>query len=59
MVEDVTALLAREFGKEQVAEVTAVVERFFEQEWKQRGDQPKKPERAFDTATRPSRKHLH
>ena len=59
MVEDVTALLAREFGKEQVAEVTAVVERFFEQEWKQRGDEPKKPERAFETATRPSRKHLH
>jgi uncharacterized protein DUF6806 len=59
MVEDVTALLARQFGKAEVAEVIALVDRFFEQEWKQRAAEDKKPERAFETATRPSRKHLH
>jgi hypothetical protein len=59
MVEDVSALLARQFGKEQIAEVTALVDRLFEQEWKGRAAEEKKPERAFETATRPSRKHLH
>jgi hypothetical protein len=59
MVEDVSALLARQFGKDQVAEVTAVLDRMFEQEWKGRAIDEKKPERAFDTVTRPSRKHLH
>ena len=59
MVEDVTALLARQFGKEQVAEVVALVDRLFEQDWKERATEEKKPERAFETATRPSRKHLH
>ena len=59
MVEDVSALLARQFGKEQIAEVTALVDRLFEQEWKSRAAEEKKPERAFETATRPSRKHLH
>jgi len=59
MVEDVTALLARQFGKEQIAEVTALVDRMFEQDWKLRADDAKKPERVFETATRPSRKHLH
>ena len=59
MVEDVTALLARQFSKERVAEVAALVERMFEQDWKERGTETPKPERAFETATRPSRKHLH
>ena len=59
MVEDVSALLARQFGKEQVAEVAALVDRLFEQDWKERATEEKKPERAFETATRPSRKHLH
>ena len=59
MVEDVSALLARQFGKEQVAEVAALVDRLFEQDWKERAAEAKKPERAFETATRPSRKHLH
>lgn len=59
MVEDVSALLARQFGKEQIAEVTAVLDRMFEQEWKGRAVDEKKPERAFEIATRPSRKHLH
>ena len=59
MIEDVTALLARQFSKERVAEVAAVVDRLFEQDWKEHGSDVKKPERAFETATRPSRKHLH
>ncbi|MGH6630470.1 MAG: DUF6806 family protein, partial [Burkholderiales bacterium] len=59
MIEDVTAVLARQFGKQQVAEVVTLVDRLFEQEWKERAVEEKKPERAFETATRPSRKHLH
>ena len=59
MVEDVAALLARQFAKAQVAEVTALVDRLFDQSWKERAAEEKKPERAFETATRPSRKHLH
>jgi len=37
----------------------ALVDRLFEQDWKERAIEEKKPERAFETATRPSRKHLH
>ena len=59
MIEDIAALLARQFGKERAAEVTAVVERLFDEDWKERAAEAKKPERAFETATRPSRKHLH
>jgi len=59
MVEDVSALLARQFGKEQVAEVAALIDKLFEQDWKDRAIEEQKPERAFETATRPSRKHLH
>ena len=59
MIEDVAALLARQFGKERVAEVTALVDRLFDEDWKERATEAKKPERAFETATRPSRKHLH
>ena len=59
MIEDVSALLARQFSKERVAEVAAVVDRLFEQDWKEHATEEKKPERAFETATRPSRKHLH
>lgn len=59
MIEDVSAVLARQFGKAQVAEVAAIVDRLFDEDWKTRASQEKKPERAFETATRPSRKHLH
>ncbi len=59
MIEDVAAVLARQFGKEQVREVTAIVDRLFDEDWKQRAAEAKQPERAFETATRPSRKHLH
>ncbi len=59
MVEDVSALFARQFSKERVAEVVALVDRMFEEDWKEHAADAKKPERAFETATRPSRKHLH
>jgi hypothetical protein len=59
MIEDVSALLGRQFGKAQVAEVAAQVDRLFDLEWKERATEEKQPERAFETATRPSRKHLH
>ena len=54
-----TALLARKFSKERVADVTTLVDQMFEQDWKVRGTEAPKPERAFESATRPSRKHLH
>jgi hypothetical protein len=59
MVEDVAALLERQFPKERIAEVLAVVNDLFERDWKEKAAQPKKPERAFETYTRPARKHLH
>jgi hypothetical protein len=59
MVEDVAAILARQFGKEQVAQVTALVNELFERDWKEKASQQKKPERAFENYTRPSRKNLH
>lgn len=59
MVEDVGAILARQFDKKQVAEVTAMVNEMFERDWKEKASQEKKPERAFESYTRPSRKNLH
>jgi phenylpyruvate tautomerase PptA (4-oxalocrotonate tautomerase family) len=59
MVEDVTAILARQFGKEEVAHVTTLVNELFDRDWKEKASQEKKPERAFETYTRPSRKNLH
>jgi hypothetical protein len=59
MIEDVAAILGRQFGKEQVAQVTALVNDLFERDWKEKASQEKKPERAFETYTRPSRKNLH
>jgi hypothetical protein len=59
MIEDVAAILGRQFGKEQVAQVTALVNDLFERDWKDKASQEKKPERAFETYTRPSRKNLH
>ncbi len=59
MVEDVAAVLARQFGKEDVAQVTALVNELFERDWKEKASQQKKPERAFESYTRPSRKNLH
>ena len=59
MIEDVAAILARQFEKAHVSEVTALVNELFERDWKEKASQPKKPERAFESYTRPSRKNLH
>ncbi len=58
-IEDVAAILARQFEKEKVAEVTALVNDLFDRDWKDKASQQKKPERAFENYTRPSRKNLH
>jgi hypothetical protein len=59
MIEDVAAILGRQFEKEQVAQVTALVNELFDRDWKEKASQQKKPERAFENYTRPSRKNLH
>jgi hypothetical protein len=59
MLEDVAAILGRQFEKEQVGQVTAIVNQLFDEDWKEKATQQKKPERAFETYTRPSRKNLH
>ena len=59
MLEDVAAILGRQFEKEQVAEVNALVNDLFDRDWKEKATQEKKPERAFETYTKPSRKNLH
>jgi hypothetical protein len=59
MIEDMAAILGRQFGKTEVAEATALVNDLFERDWKEKASQQKKPERAFETYTRPSRKNLH
>jgi hypothetical protein len=59
MVEDVAAILGRQFDKAAVAQVTAMVNEMFDRDWKEKASQEKKPERAFETYTRPSRKNLH
>lgn len=59
MLEDVAAILERHFDKAKVAEVAARVNELFDRDWKEKAAQPKKPERAFETYTRPSRKNLH
>jgi hypothetical protein len=59
MVEDVAAILGRQFDKTAIAQVTALVNELFDRDWKEKASQEKKPERAFETYTRPSRKNLH
>ena len=59
MIEDVAAILARQFDKGDVAQVTALVNELFDRDWKEKASQQKKPERAFENYTRPSRKNLH
>jgi hypothetical protein len=59
MTEDVAAILGRQFDKAAVAQVTALVNEMFDRDWKEKASQQKKPERAFETYTRPSRKNLH
>ncbi|HVB48871.1 MAG TPA: DUF6806 family protein [Burkholderiales bacterium] len=59
MIEDITGLLGRQFDKDRVAEAVVLVNDLFDREWREKAAQPKKPERAFEYYTRPSRKHLH
>jgi hypothetical protein len=59
MLEDVAAILGRQFDKERVAEATTLVNDLFDRDWKEKAQQPKKPERAFESYTKPSRKNLH
>jgi hypothetical protein len=59
MIEDVAAILGRQFDKTQVGQVTALVNELFDRDWKEKASQQKKPERAFENYTRPSRKNLH
>jgi hypothetical protein len=59
MMEDVAAILGRQFEKDKVGEVTALVNDLFDRDWKEKASQQKKPERAFESYTRPSRKNLH
>jgi hypothetical protein len=59
MIEDVAAVLTRQFEAAEVARVTALVNELFDGDWKDKASQDKKPERAFETYTRPSRKNLH
>jgi len=59
MMEDVAAILGRQFEKDKVGEVTALVNDLFDRDWKEKSTQQKKPERAFESYTRPSRKNLH
>ena len=59
MLEDLAAVLGRQFDKEQIAEVSVLVNELFDRDWKQKASQQKKPERAFETYTRPGRKNLH
>jgi hypothetical protein len=60
MLEDVSAMLERQFGKESIDEVLVVVNDLFDRDWRDKASQPKKAERAFETYTRtPNRKNLH
>jgi hypothetical protein len=59
MIEDVTALLERQFDKARIAEVATLVNQLFDRDWKEKASGAKPVERAFEYATRPSRKNLH
>jgi len=59
MVEDVAAILGRQFDKNELAQVSALVNEMFDRDWKEKASKQKKTERAFETYTRPSRKNLH
>src|SRR3954462_8566938 len=60
MLEDVTAILARPFDKEDIAPLAAQVNDLFDADWKKKSSsKDKKPERAVETYPRPSRKNLH
>jgi len=60
MIEDVSAILERQFDKEKTAEVTTLVNQLFDRDWKEKSSGAKPAaERAFEYTTRASRKNLH
>jgi len=59
MIEDVSALLERQFDKESGSEVLALLNELFDRQWKERKTEGKRSDRAFEAYTRPSRKNLH
>jgi hypothetical protein len=59
MLEDVAAILGRQFDKAEVAQVPALVNELIDRDWKEKATKQKKSERSFETYTRPSRKNLH
>jgi hypothetical protein len=60
MIEDLTAILERQFDKERIAEVTTLANQLFDRDWKDKSSGVKpQQERAFEYVTRPSRKNLH
>lgn len=59
MIEDVSALLGRQFSKDKVAEVVTLVNELFERDSKEKSANPVAGERAFEPYSRPSRKNLH
>src|SRR2546422_6226855 len=56
MIEDVAAVLARQFEKDKVGEVTALVNDLFERDWKEKASQQKRSEE--HTSELQSRLHL-
>src|SRR5262245_3618625 len=59
MVEDVAAILGRQFDKAAVGQGRSLVSGLVGRDWKGQASQEMRPERAFETYTRPSRKNLH
>src|ERR671924_891103 len=51
MIEDIAAILGRQFEKGDIARVAALVNELFDKDWKEKASQ-KKPERAFEQYTR-------
>jgi len=60
MLEDVSTMLERQFDKERIEEVLAVVNDLFDRDWRDRATMPSKADRSFEAYTRtPNRKNLH
>ena len=59
MLEDVDAVLGRQFDKQRVDEALALVNDLFDRDWAEKKSR-KKQERAFESYTvAPNRKNLH
>ncbi len=60
MLDDVSGMLARQFGKTQIEPIIGMINELFDRDWKEKIAQPAKSERAFETYSRaPGRRHLH